>query len=1032
MKNTLISENDKRTISAIEKYNLNVREVPDEKLSEAVCCYLVKNNSNVLQFIPSHKRTESVILTAVNENGASIRFVNLKEQTYKIALAAVKNNPYSLQWISKQFWTPELLNCAVSHVGYTLKFILKSYQTYDLCFAAVNNDGLALEFVSKKIIDASICEAAVKNNGNALKFVPESLKTQELCEKAIKSRGSALQFVPSSFVNEELCLTAVENDGEALFFVPSPLLSDKMYKNIAHNCAKVLDILPEKYHNRKLYEDLVKSDEDALKYMDDKHVDAKIREIAVQNFPSALCCIPTSKITVKLLQVALKQDSCALRYLDGCGKTALCNYAVEFNGENLQYVNKNTVSLDMCLKALQNTPDAAKYIPFPYCVDNSILEAERNLGLCKVTAVWYEDDTYLVREQIPQVYVENNERKSTVTTKFSNFDDFYTFMNGDLNGVNLSNCDFKGIDLSKYNVNGCVINSSVLIEQGLYDNSFYDEHIKNKISTSVNNTSESSSSESIVCFDDRVNKNPHDTPIYYISDLHLVEKIFQKFRGVATSEEIKLFLRLLAGELVNSIDDKHRIYNEGILIIAGDVSSDFEIAKTFFCWLSEYYRPENIFFILGNHELYFETSVEATYQKYKELSINLGFNLMQNDLCIFREINPFRDYYTFEREFIYEKELLCLSDEELKQKLFGASFALFGGLGFSGYAGKHSATSGIYGNAIITLDADLKETQKFEAIYNKLNDSCSKSRLIIATHTPKEYWSNEEYNSNWIYINGHTHNNFYEISERRTIYADNQIGYLPRPINAKRFYLFGNYNIFDTYKDGVYDISRQQYIDFYHGLKIPMTFSEKDGIIHMLKHSGFYCFTYESGNKLYLLNGATLQSAAHNLDYYYENMVPYAQRVTALLKPINGALMKISEGIKSCGGSGKIHGTIVDIDYYNHLYFNIYDGSVSPYYAASTTDKIVYRDFSALPVSEDICIKLKQLKSKFASLSPTDNINRPMSAKVKSTQMYQISNVVHSLQYISDYGIIRVWNDIFISGDNLFFDNETNLPSLAK
>ena len=112
-----------------------------------------------------------------------------------------------------------------------------------------------------------------------------------------------------------------------------------------------------------------------------------------------------------------------------------------------------------------------------------------------------------------------------------------------------------------------------------------------------------------------------------------------------------------------------------------------------------------------------------------------------------------------------------------------------------------------------------------------------------------------------------------------------------QPTSDGVIHLSGNYDIFDLYKDGIYEISRQQYINFNRGFKIQMTFSEKDGIIHMLKRSGFYCFTYESGNKLYPLNGATLQSAAHNLDYYYENMVPYAQRVTALLKPINGALV---------------------------------------------------------------------------------------------------------------------------------------------
>ena len=159
-----------------------------------------------------------------------------------------------------------------------------------------------------------------------------------------------------------------------------------------------------------------------------------------------------------------------------------------------------------------------------------------------------------------------------------------------------------------------------------------------------------------------------------------------------------------------------------------------------------------------------------------------------SDLCIFKEVNLFADFYVFEHEFIYEKELLDISDDDLRQKLFGSSFALFGGLGFSGYAGEHSATSGIYGSAIKSLDADLKETRKFEALYNKLYNSCPKNRIIIATHTPKEYWSKRGYNSNWIYINGHTHNNFYEISDRCTVYADNQIGYTPCPINAKHFY----------------------------------------------------------------------------------------------------------------------------------------------------------------------------------------------------------------------------------------------------
>ena len=95
------------------------------------------------------------------------------------------------------------------------------------------------------------------------------------------------------------------------------------------------------------------------------------------------------------------------------------------------------------------------------------------MGFRRNQKIDYENNAFFVEEQIPQNYTENNESKNTVVTKFSNFDDFYTFMGEDLQGVNLSNCDFKGVDLSKYNIDGCVIDSNVLIAQGLYDGSFF-------------------------------------------------------------------------------------------------------------------------------------------------------------------------------------------------------------------------------------------------------------------------------------------------------------------------------------------------------------------------------------------------------------------------------------------------------------------------------------------------------------------------------------------------------------------------------
>jgi hypothetical protein len=66
------------------------------------------------------------------------------------------------------------------------------------------------------------------------------------------------------------------------------------------------------------------------------------------------------------------------------------------------------------------------------------------------------------------------------------------------------------------------------------------------------------------------------------------------------------------------------------------------------------------------------------------------------------------------------------------------------------------------------------------------------------------------------------------------------------------------------------------------------------------------------------------------------------ERVNSLTQGYNEVLRKVSEFVRAFGGDGTIHGSIVDIDFFNHLYVNIYDGSVIPYMAFDTVDKYVY------------------------------------------------------------------------------------------
>jgi hypothetical protein len=112
---------------------------------------------------------------------------------------------------------------------------------------------------------------------------------------------------------------------------------------------------------------------------------------------------------------------------------------------------------------------------------------------------------------------------------------------------------------------------------------------------------------------------------------------------------------------------------------------------------------------------------------------------------------------------------------------------------------------------------------------------------------PKEDWTNEEYNSQWIYVNGHNHRNQFFVDEQRTVYSDNQIGYQNYgSIGLKYFLTDKTMDIFIDYPDGIHKITREQYLAFNRGKLIYIRFNRADGQIFMLKNAGMYCFLFEN------------------------------------------------------------------------------------------------------------------------------------------------------------------------------------------
>ncbi|MCM3116325.1 DUF4116 domain-containing protein [Neobacillus sp. MER 74] len=905
-------------------------------------------------------------------------------------MSAIQENGWYIDKVEK---TPERCLEAVKQNGLTLKLIPKNLQSVALCLEAVKQNALAIKYVSRKIMTDDICIEAVRNNGKIIAYstyIPDEFWSKKLYLEAIKQNGKALEYVPDKYKSESLCKIAIMQNGLALEFVPKNNLSKELFVLAVEQNGLSLEYVPSKNRSKVLCNAAVNNNVLALEHVPNRYKTTELCNSAINSSWKAFLYMPESMYTL---------NNC-LEIFDRILR--------EHNDlSEISYSDRS------CVRGIVNRlPDSINN-------DNQIIRLERQLQVREFKRKYFDKEThrFITIEKI--CYREEDEVK-----EFDLFVDFYKHLDADLKNANLHDYDFKEVNLADFNIEGAYINSDVLVQQHLYDDSYYAENVKDYDRNSeLMISAENEVVEAISVLHDidlisDATLNDTSSKIYYISDIHLNHKLLKAFPTNATELEVKMYIRQLVKKMIDTATDKS--YDD-YLLIAGDISFNFEISTLFYTELVKFWSNRQIVVVLGNHELWdFNRRgiahsnllrLDEIIQQYRDLFSNLGICFLQNDLLLSNGT------------IISEKQLQSIDQDELKHICLKSSFVILGGLGFSGLNSKFNATQGIYRQTIMSLDEDIKQTNQFKFIYNKVKSVLGNDKVIILTHTPKENWSNEDYNRNWIYVNGHTHRNDYCCDEEKTFYSDNQIGYYSTSIGLKHFKLSRVYDIFKYYPDGIYSISREQYLDFNQGVEIRVTFN-RAGTIHMLKNNNVYCFILENQNtgKKYLLNGGMINNLEQNdINYYFESMAYYSDAIRGLFSNYNQALKSISDSIKKIGGVGTIHGCIVDIDYLNHIYVNPVDGTVTPYFASSIVDKYTYPNVKELLLAQrkdlyDNYMKLLDGESDGVKLLEgeikAESIE--ISRYVPDTDMYRPSRIMRSLQYLTEVNVIRIWNDRII------------------
>ena len=169
-------------------------------------------------------------------------------------------------------------------------------------------------------------------------------------------------------------------------------------------------------------------------------------------------------------------------------------------------------------------------------------------------------------------------------------------------------------------------------------------------------------------------------------------------------------------------------------------------------------------------------------------------------------------------------------------------------------------------------------------------------------------------------------------------------------------------------------------------------------------------------NTFYLLNGGgfSRRLSNDNLQYYFDHMDEVISQIKDPLADYTNYQKQVSEAIKQIGGNGKIHGCIVDIDFYNHVFVNYVDRKLTGYWATDTVYKIVFPSIPQLLKQKQPALYknyqrlVSEKTNNNLALFEEEHLAENTPTPYYDTDMYKMSRQICKLQRLHS-SILTVW-----------------------
>lgn len=234
--------------------------------------------------------------------------------------------------------------------------------------------------------------------------------------------------------------------------------------------------------------------------------------------------------------------------------------------------------------------------------------------------------------------------------------------------------------------------------------------------------------------------------------------------------------------------------------------------------------------------------------------------------------------------------------------------------------------------------------------------------------------------------------------------------------------LVAEVELFHNMPDGIHEVTISEDIAFHTVNRIhcdPRV--NKWAAYYVVKNAGCWMFFGKRPNtgKLCMLRGAKPLKIEHqDLNYYFERLPEYVAAVSAAYAPYYAVISQLASEVRALGGSGTIHGCIVDIDFNTHVYLNPFDGTVTAYYADDVSERLVYPNIISAFRNDNVSKELLA-NGRFPLLNHVVKSKHDALVKVPvimaGTDVYKPSYVLNGLQSILEHGVVRVWNESILN-----------------